>query len=845
MPGIPFVRLLLLFSLALPFTGQAQWLITGTVTDSETAEPVPFATVVAGNAEEATTTDADGRYSFKLNKPYPFIRIEAIGYSPSEVRLGKEQRQVHDVRLRPAIYEMQEVTVRPKRYSNRDNPAVELIRLVVDNRDKNRVANLPTYQEEQYEKVVIGFGNIPQRTINRRIFRKIRFLWENVDSNKIEDIDVVPLFVQENIYDYYSQDPPSEQQKITQATKSVRFKGFLDDEGIDKGVQYLYQPIDIYEPNILLLTNKFPSPISNTAPLLYRYYPVDTLEQNGQKIVKLEFYPRNKYDMYLQGELYVALDSTYPVTGIRFTINPQANLNWVQHLTVEQHYERQPNGMYVIAQEDFRMYFGITDKGTGVFSQRFVDHRKIRINEPLPDDPALFTNRPALAVPHPEEKATDSLYWSQNGIALTIPEARAYKNMDSLIHMPWFIRMTKLGRLLAGGYVDVAPGVEIGPLPTFLAINDVENIRLRLSGRTRPTLSERWQVGGTASYGFGDRRWKFGGNFAIATGKTAYHRFPLNRVTGSYEERLSLPGQNQNLNNTLGTSITRGANDRLLYTRLAKLTYEREFKNQFSFQVGLEQETLEPAGALTFLPADGSSSPPANLQSMRGVVLLRYAPGENIYQGAGGGRSRISYRFIGQVRYAHSFANIPGGQFDYDDIGILLQKFTNVPPFGYNSTILEAGAMFGRMPYPFLIVHRANQSYFYQSANYNMMNFLEFVSDHYIALTVNQYFNGFFVNKIPLIKRLHLREVLAVKVLYGGISAANRSTTDPRILQFPRQEDGTPLTYTLNNQPYVEASIGISNIFKIIRIDVIRRFSYLDHPGVAEYGIKGSFAVEF
>ncbi|MCF8238171.1 MAG: DUF5686 and carboxypeptidase regulatory-like domain-containing protein [Saprospiraceae bacterium] len=838
-------RLHFLLLLLFPLMLSAQWTITGAVTDIETGEAVPFATIVAGNAEEATTTDADGHYEFNLKKPYPFIRIEAIGYSPIDIRINQKKDQVYDVKLQPAVYEMQEITVKPKRYTNKDNPAVELIRLVVDNRDKNRVSNLPTFQEEQYEKVVIGFGNIPKKTMNRRIFRRIRFLWENVDSNKIEQIDVVPLFVQENVYDFYSQDPPSSQQKLTQATKSVRFHGFMDDKGIDKGVQYLYQPIDIYDPNILLLTNKFPSPISNTAPLLYRYYPVDTIEQNGHQVVKLEFYPRNKYDMYLQGELYVALDSTYPVTGIRFTINPQANLNWVQHLTVEQRYEQQPSGQYMIAQEDFRMYFGITSKGMGVFSQRFVDHRNILINEPLPDDPDLFTSHPAVKVENPEARASDSLYWSKKGLPLTPPEEKAYANMDSLIHMPWFIIMTKVGRLLTGGYIDVAPGVEVGPLPTFVALNDVEDVRLRIGARTRPTLSERWQVGASASYGFGDERWKFGGNFAIATGKTAYHRFPFNRITGSMEERLALPGQNQSLNNTLGTSITRGANDRLMYTRLSKLTYEREFESQFSFQVGLEQETLEPAGALTFTPADGVSPPPSTLQSMRSVVLLRYAPGENIYQGTSGARSRISYQFIGQLRYAHSFAHVPGGQFDYDDIGLLLQKFTNVPPFGYNSTTLEAGAILGSVPYPFLVLHRANQSYFYQSANYNLMNFLEFVSDRYVALTVNQYFNGFFVNKIPLIKRLHLREVLAVKVLFGGVSAANRDETDPDILQFPRQEDGTPLTCTLEKEPYIEASIGISNIFKVFRIDVIRRFTYLDHPGAPQYGIKGSFVVEF
>ncbi len=839
------IRFLLLFLLLLPETVFSQRTISGTVTDKETGEPVPFATIVAGNAEEATTSDSEGKYIFRLDKPYPFIRVEAIGYSPHEIKLTKERDQVHDISMLPAIYEMQEITVKPKRYSNKDNPAVELIRLVVDNRDKNRVENLPTFQEEQYEKMVIGFGNIQKKTMNRWLFRPIRFLWENVDSNKIEEIDVVPLFVQENIYDIYSQNFPSEYQKLTRATKSVRFRGPLDDEGIDKGVQYLYQPIDIYEPNILLLTNKFPSPISNTAPLLYRYYPVDTIEQNGHKVVKLEFYPRNKYDMYLQGELYVALDSTYPVTGIRFTINPQANLNWVKHLVVEQHYEKQPSGQYVIAQEDFRMYFGILDSGMGAYSQRFVDHRNIRINQPLPDDPELFSKATALKTEEPSAFSSDTLFWKAQREPLTVPEAKAYSNMDSLINMPWFKAMIKLGRLVTGGYIDIAPGVELGPLPNFIALNDVERVRLRIAARTRPTLSDRWHVGASASYGFLDERWKFGGNFAIATGKTPYHRFPFNRITGSFEERLSLPGQNQNLNNTLGTSITRGANDRLMYSRLAKLTYEREFKSQLSFQVGLEQESLEPAGALTFVPADGVSPSPKTIEALRSVLLLRFAPGENIYQGSGGGRSRMSFNFIGQIRYAHAFAGIPGGQFDYDDIGIVLQKFTNTPPFGYNSTILEAGALFGSVPYPFLVLHRANQSYFYQTANYNMMNFLEFVSDRYVGLTVNQYFNGFFLNKVPLIKRLQLREIMSVKVLYGGISETNKSTTDSNLLQFPQNPDGTPLTYALGKEPYVEASIGISNIFKVLRFDVIRRFTYLDHPGVAEYGIKGSFQIEF
>lgn len=843
MPGTTVRKYLLLFFLAIPFVLQAQWVITGTVTDAETAEPVPFATVVAGNAEKATTTDLEGHYKLALDRPYPKIRVEAIGYSPTEIKLGKEYKQVRNATMKPAIYDMQEVTVKPKRYSNKDNPAVELIRLVVDHRDKNRVPNLPTYQDEQYEKVVIGFGNIPQKFTKSRLFKQVRFIWENVDIDKIDSIDIVPIYIQENIQDFYSKYPPLEQEKITRATKSVRFKGFTDDTGIDKTIQYLYQPIDIYEPNILLLTNKFPSPISNTAPLLYRYYPVDTLEENGQKIVKLEFYPRNKYDMYLQGTLYIALDSTYPVTGIEFTINPHANLNWVKNLIVEQKYERHSSGKYMLAQEDIRMYFGIVDKVMGVYSERLVDHRNIRINEPLPADPGMIEKLRTDSVRTSSTLAEDSLYWTAHRMPLSEPEARTYTNMDSLINTRWFLLMTKTMRALVGGYIDIAPGVEAGPLPSLIAFNDIENIRLRLTARTRPSFSTRWQLGGQAAYGFRDQRWKFGGNVTMALGNSSYNRFPINRLTASYLENLTLPGQNQYLNNTIGTSIVSGPNDKLLYSRFIRVAYEKEYKNQFSFQVGMEQEALEPAGALNFISAGDANTTLSQIEALRGVLLIRYAPGENIIQSQSGARSRISYNFITQLRYAHAFGGVPGGDYTYDELGLTFQKFTNLPPFGYNTTILEAGGIIGQTAYPFLNIHRGNQSYFYQTNAYNLMNFMEFVSDRYVALSVNHFFNGFFLNKVPLIKRFHLREIAAVKILYGSVSSKNKN--NPNLLRFPVQEDGTPVTYTLDKGPYIEASVGITNIFKVLRIDLVRRFNYLDHPLASKYAIKGSISVEF
>jgi hypothetical protein len=119
------------------------------------------------------------------------------------------------------------------------------------------------------------------------------------------------------------------------------------------------------------------------------------------------------------------------------------------------------------------------------------------------------------------------------------------------------------------------------------------------------------------------------------------------------------------------------------------------------------------------------------------------------------------------------------------------------------------------------------------------MNYLEFVSDHYAGLNFTHTFNGFFLNKIPLIKRLKWREFLSAKILYGGLRAENNPAQNKDLYRFPFA------VYALGNTPYVEAGVGIANIFKVFRVDAIRRFNYLDHPNARTYAIKVSFYPQF
>jgi hypothetical protein len=359
-------------------------------------------------------------------------------------------------------------------------------------------------------------------------------------------------------------------------------------------------------------------------------------------------------------------------------------------------------------------------------------------------------------------------------------------------------------------------------------------------------MSKHWRAEGWAGYGLGDHQWKYSLGGVYGLKGTEFNKFPSHLLRVNYLHDMLIPIQNFQITQGAGfaNSIVRGANDKFFYYDRFNLQYEREFKNHFSFVVGGENRQFNPAGSLIFQPAGGGDPIQNPVIASSAFVQLRYSPGETFYQG-GTTRSVIDFNYTAALRYSKGFKGIAAGQYDYNELVISLYKFTNIPPIGYNKLYLEAGGVFGKVPFSLLTIHRGNQSYITQQFSYNLMNFMEFVSDRYATVMVEHYFVGFFFNKIPLLRKLKWREACAFKMLYGQVSAQNRPEENSGLLKFPTFQDGTPITYTLEDKPYMEASVGITNIFKVFRVDLIRRLNYLEHPGAKKYGVRFGIWVEF
>jgi hypothetical protein len=845
---IKYLALGLLFGCSLQLQAQKAYIITGHVNDASTKEPLAFASVLAPKNSLGTQTDENGRFSIRSATPILELRVAYVGYkSITIINNSDSTRLIKDFLLEPQTEILKEVLIKPKKYRNKNNPAVELIRLVVDNRKNNRIENFGTFQEEQYEKIMMGLSNLSEKTKNRRLLRSWKFAMENVDTSKLQGSGIVPAYLQESIQDFYSQNDPKRRKTLVKAAQKVRFP-LLDEDGIEKYLRYMYQDVDIYDNYIVLLTDHFLSPISDNAPLFYRYYPADTTVENGSKIVRLQFFPRNKTDMLLQGDLYIALDSTYPVTRIVFSLNPNVNLNWVRSLEVDQSFQKTGlNGKWVLSEESLSLDFGLSKRGMGFFGERFISHQSPMINAAVSDSVFRIGYGNRVVVAGAEQKS--AAFWEDaRHVELSAIEAATYKNIDSLQRTRLFVNIARAAFTLTTGYWKPTPGLEIGPIHTFYSFNDVEGNRVRFGGRTNPKFSKRINLEGFAAYGFGDKRWKYGLGANISLSKRAYNLFPYNLLRINYQEDLMIPGVipvGTFARMNITTSFTRGPNDRFNFQKRLNLQYEKEFSNKFSFMLGLERRVLEPVGSLRFLSTEDAQVEISDITTVKPFIQMRFAPGEEYYQSNNGWRQRIRFNFISQVRYARGITDVLGGQYKFDEIIASAYKFSNTPPFGYNYFYIEAGGLFGKVPYPLLSVHRANQSYSYRFMAYNMMNFMEFVSDRYIAANLEHAFYGFFTNKIPLLRRLKLRELATFKILYGQVSRQNQPEPGSGLFSFPLNPDGTPLTYTLESKPYMEAGIGIGNILKIFRVDFIRRLTYLDHPGIAKFGVRVAGQLQF
>jgi len=841
---IPLFALLSVSTMA-----QSQTVVKGVITDARTKETMPSVTVVFAGTTTGTSADNQGNYTLRGNGNYTQIKISFIGYKAVVRDIKPGEVQTINIALTEDNHQLTEVIVKSGKkvkYRNKGNPAVELIRQVIAHKEQNRMENYDYAEYKQYERMFFSLSNLSDKFRNKKIFKKYQFLFREQDSTAIGGKTLLPIYMEEKLSDNYFRKAPYSKKQVVEATKKVKYdENFVDNDGLSSYFNRMYQDINIYDNNISLLGNQMLSPIADAAPTFYKFFITDTLKDVSPQLIELSYTPRNTTDLLFEGRIYITLDGNYAVQNAVLSTNKNINLNFVRQMQATLSFDKNSDGRYHLSRSNLKMDFGLNKKkGGGIYGERVVTYNDYEINKPRPKQ--IYDGPEEVIAANADEKG--DLFWTQQRPeSLQATQANVYKDIDSLQTIPSFRRTMDLVTLGVAGYKNF-DWFEVGPVNTFYNFNPVEGFRVRLGGRTTPNLSKRYYFETYGAYGTRDQKFKYFLSSTYSINNKSIYSFPQNYVRASFQRDTKIPGQELQFvqEDNFLLSFKRGENDMWLYNNIFRLDYVKEFLNHFSYKVELKKWDQNAAGSLYFQQGFGPRINNAGTVSTTEIATeFRYAPHEKFYQGKIY-RIPIPDKYpVYTLRYNQGIKGVLGGDYKYSNLTANISKRFYLSQLGYADVSTEGGYIFGKVPFALMDIHHANQTYALQLQSYNLMNFLEFVSDHYASINVDQNFNGFFFNKIPLLRSLKLREIVSFKSLWGGIRSENNPANDASLFRFPVNSSGVATTYALNNGPYMEGSVGVGNIFKILRLDMVKRFSYLDNPDAPKYGLRALVVIQF
>ena len=853
---VRFIRYIILIALLQAVAGiflshaQSFTSASGIVKDSITGEPLPFVSVYFDGSTIGAMTDDNGTFTLQNNQGYTKLAAASLGYDTKFIDLkpGKKNDNL-EVLLKPTAFEISEVVVKPKRekYTRKDNPAVELIKKVIAHKNDNRIEAKPEYQTEVYEKLSLSLDNFNPNLDKNKFLKKFKFIKNYLDTSEFNGKPILTVSVRENLSDFYYRKSPKAEKTIVRAKRMQGIDKTLDDGGgITSNLEEIFKSINIFDNNIPILLNRFVSPLSSTlATTYYHYYIMDTLDVGGDKCVDLAFVPANSESYGFTGRLYITLDGNYAVKKVLLNTPANINLNWVDKLRIEQEFKQMPDSTWVLDQENTFVNFYVVKGTQQLYAHQLRNYDNYNFNVQNAD--SVFGLLGALHV-LPEATAQPDTFWTHNRpIPLKEKEDALKDLLGQLRKVPAFNAIIKTAEILITGYIPTANDKKVtkfdfGPMNTTFSANHLEGFRMRVGGMTTANLNPYWFASGYLAYGTNDRKIKYNLKLTHSFTKKEYHEGenPVNNLSFIQEYDVYTPGQDFLFTSKdnifvawkVGEPVTK-----MQYIRKSVLQYEKEWLNGLTWKSWIMNQNNEAAGTLQYIKRDESG----NLYHIKDFTTseigtqLRFAPGERAYNGRSGKESVFNLSKDAPVfKLSHQLGikGVLGGDYNYNHTEISAEKRIWLSSFGHIDAQVKAGKVWDKVPFPLLILPNTNQSITIQPEAFHMMNALEFVTDQYVSFNATYYLKGWILNRIPGIKWLRLREVLSFNMIYGGLTDKNNPTLTPGLFLLP---DGTQ---PLGSTPYMECSVGLENIFKILRIDYYRRLTYLDHPDIKKGGVR-------
>lgn len=825
--------------------------IQGVVTDSLTNEPIPYLSVFYEGKGVGSITDNDGNYKVETRKGWNKLTFSAVGYVTKVVNIIPGVTKNLNVRMRPDDIMLDEVVVKPKRekYSRKNNPAVELMKKVIAHKKNNKLSENDYYQYNKYQKITMSLNDVTPEMLEKGMYKKMPFLKDQIELCEETNKFILPISVDETASQkIYRKHPKSEKTIIKGMSSTGVNELFATGDMLSTVLKDVFTDVNIYDNDIRLLQYPFISPISSSDAIsFYKFYIMDTTFVDKDKCFHLTFVPNNSQDFGFTGHLYVLADSSYTVKKCTMNLPKKSGVNFVDNMDIIQEFEQLPNGEWVLKTDDM-----IVEMTLMKIMQGFQIRRTTRYSDYAFDElPQQLFKRKGAEIKEADAMMRGDDFWNQYR---PVPLTQTESSMDMLVkrleQMPGFKYVIFVLKAFIENFVETGTKehpskVDIGPVNTMISNNYIDGLRLRMSAQTTANLNPHLFFKGYYAYGFKDHRSKYMGEVEYSFNKKEYlpREFPKNSITFSYQYDVMSPTDKflKTDKDNVFVSFKTSTVDQMSYVRNIALKYENETQFGLKTTVEVKHSTDEPTGGLAYITNDDQKTLFPEIQTMEASLAFRYAPGETFVNTK---QRRIPVSFDAPVftlSHTAGFKGVLGGEYNYNLTEIGLYKRFWFSSWGKIDMFVKGGAQWNKVPFPLLIMPAANLSYILQRETFNLINNMEFLNDRYASLDVSWDLNGKIFNRIPLLKKLKWREAIGFKMLYGHLTDKNNPMKHPgnsELFLFPTR-DGRPTSFVMDPKtPYMECSVGIHNIFKILHIDYVRRLNYLDHPDANKWGVR-------
>lgn len=810
--------LLLVFT---PLARAQKTKVEGTVTDQVTGEAMPFVKVQFKDAKVGAITDTAGYYSIETYYATDSLIFSFSGYKKQTRGVQKDIEQVIDVELPILVTELGEVVVR----APDELPSVALHKKLVANKEINDKEKLDAYEYELYNKLQLDINNLGQQFTDNRLLRKLDFVMAYLDSNENEKT-YLPILLTESISDFYFRNRPKKKIEVMKAyrvsgSEDLQFNQFLGD---------MYLDINIYDNYINMFGKAFISPTADFARSFYKFYLDDSTFIDNQWCYLLRFFPKRTGDLTFKGEMWVH-DTTYAVKQFKANIAPDANINYIQDMYFEHYFDQVAPEVWMLTEEKMIADVNLAknSKIYGFYGRKYSSRKNFVINKERPDEFYKVDEKVQTQV-GASTRSDD--YWAESRHRqLSEQEDKINEMVDSLNNDPYFKFLKNVTYMATTGYY-VFNKVEVGNAFGLFATNPIEDLRFALALRTSNQFSKRIELGGGVAYGLGDERFKF-------RGKVRMHLSQKKRSMLSlyFKNDLDQLGQAEGssiVGSTFGTVLRTGPLDKLSFISKTGVSFERDVRKDFLLGLGSELREVESLGRAQFVRSNTMTDTIRALRTLEVSGFLRWAKDEEFISGA---FDRVSIKTnypVFMLRGWIGVKGVLGSQFEYQKLEFSISQKRPTGIFGHIDYDMRVGKIFGnQIAYPFLKIHEGNQSYYLLTDAFNKLNFYEFISDQYMSLFVSQHWGGFFLDRMPLLKKLQWRLVSSGRLTYG--TRADNHANEYLIPEFTKEFNGVP---------YAEANLGVENIFKVFRVDAVWRLTHLT-PDIQPLGVRMRFAITF